>query len=53
MENTTSQNLSDCSLGVAFGQSIEAICYFDNKDVVEAAPTAMLQLHLSDQQCYN
>ena len=39
-------------LEVVFSQAIEAMCWVKNEDVVGAAPTAMLQLHLSDQQFY-
>ena len=37
---------------VVIAQPTEARCLVENEDVVGAAPTAMLQLYVSDQQFY-
>ena len=44
-------NIFSFRLVVLFAQSIEAMCWVENTDVVGTAPTGvMLQLHLSNQQ---
>ena len=50
--STKFQNLKRFSsrLAVVFAQTIEARCSVENEDVVGAVSTAMLQLHVSDQQ---